>query len=60
MRRVLTGARPDRLESPSMDDDTWNVIQSCWNSKPAERPAMEQIMEKMTLLADDRNRDIEL
>jgi len=27
-----------------MGDNTWNLIESCWKSNPAERPTMEQIL----------------
>ncbi|KAF8322438.1 kinase-like domain-containing protein [Amanita rubescens] len=45
---LMSGKRPDRLESPQMDDNTWNLIRSCWESIPSKRPKMEQIMESLT------------
>ena len=45
---VMDGARPDRLESPAMEDDTWNLIQYCWEPIPSERPTIEQIMKTLT------------
>lgn len=51
MRLVLNGKRPDRLENPKMEDNTWNIIQSCWESIPSTRPTMEQIAMRLTSLA---------
>jgi hypothetical protein len=48
MRAVLSGARPRRLENPRMEDDTWNLLQSCWERNPSERPPMERIVAMMT------------
>jgi len=45
---VAGGARPDRLRSPKMEDDTWNLIQSCWKPKHSERPTMEEIVKTLT------------
>ncbi|KAF8331203.1 kinase-like domain-containing protein [Amanita rubescens] len=45
---VASRARPDRLRSPKMEDDTWNLIQSCWKSQPSERPTMEEIAKTLT------------
>jgi hypothetical protein len=49
MRLVTNGRRPDRLQSPQMEDKTWDLVQSCWNPKPSERPTMEQIAKTLTL-----------
>jgi hypothetical protein len=46
-RLVTAGERPDRLENPGMEEDTWNLIRSCWKSLPLERPTMEQIVQKL-------------
>ncbi|KAF8331207.1 kinase-like domain-containing protein, partial [Amanita rubescens] len=48
MWSVTSGDRPDRFQSPRMDDDTWNLIESCWKSRPSERPTMEEIMKRLT------------
>ncbi|KAF8328317.1 kinase-like domain-containing protein [Amanita rubescens] len=47
-RSLISGDRPNRLQSPRMDDDTWNLIESCWKSRPSERPTMEEIMKRLT------------
>ena len=47
IRLLAKGKRPHRLENPRMEDNTWNVIQRCWESIPSERPTMEQIVEKL-------------
>ena len=52
MRLVTNGGRPDRLQSPQMENETWDLIQSCWNAKPSERPTMRQIVRTLTLLQD--------
>jgi len=45
MRSVTSGVRPDRLENPNLEDEAWNLIQSCWKPQPSERSTMEQILE---------------
>ncbi|KAF8351824.1 kinase-like domain-containing protein, partial [Amanita rubescens] len=47
MRLVASEERPDRLESPRMEDSTWNLIQDCWKGDPSQRPLMKQIVEKL-------------
>ena len=49
VRLVTNGGRPDRLQSPQMEDKTWDLVQSRWNSKPSEHPTMEQIAKTLTL-----------
>ena len=48
MRAVLSGARPGRLENPRMEDDRWDLLQSCWEQNPSERPPMERIAAMLT------------
>jgi len=48
MQLVTKGIRPKRLTSPRMEDRTWNLIQSCWQSNFSERPTMEQILAILT------------
>jgi len=48
MQLVTKGVHPERLTSPRMEDNTWNLIQSCWQSKFSERPTMEQIVMTLT------------
>ena len=43
MRLVTAGVRPPRLDSPRMEDGTWDLILECWRAKSFERPGMEQI-----------------
>ena len=53
MRLVTAGVRPPRLDSPRMEEGTWDFICNCWKAKPSERPSMEQIhpsMEQIHLL----------
>jgi len=47
MRLLAKGKRPHRLESPKMADNTWNLVQRCWESIPSKRPTMEQIVEML-------------
>ncbi|KAF8313734.1 kinase-like domain-containing protein [Amanita rubescens] len=44
VRLVTGGMRPTRLESPRMEDNTWNLIENCWKFNPSERLTMEQIV----------------
>ena len=45
MQLVTSGQRPERLNTPSMDDDAWNLIQRCWEYNPSDRPTMEEIVQ---------------
>lgn len=47
MRFVKTGGRPDRFEEPRMDDRTWNLIQSCWESDASKRPTLDEMVGMM-------------
>lgn len=47
MRLIASGERPDRLQSPRMEDSTWNLIRNCWEDDPFQRPLMPQIVEKL-------------
>jgi serine/threonine protein kinase len=49
MRFITDGIRPDRLESPAIDDQTWNLISNCWEANPSKRPTMEQIMNSLSV-----------
>ena len=40
---VIKGKRPDRLESPRMEDDTWHLIQRCWEPIPSKRWTIKDI-----------------
>ena len=52
MRTVIEGRRPKRLEKPKMEDNTWELIQSCWRPIPSHRPTMEEIVTALTLFAE--------
>ncbi|KAF8343515.1 kinase-like domain-containing protein [Amanita rubescens] len=40
---VAKGKRPDRLESPRMEDDTWHLIQRCWEPIPSKRSTIKDV-----------------
>jgi hypothetical protein len=40
---VTKGKRPVRLESPRMEDDTWNLIQRCWEPIPSKRLTIKDV-----------------
>jgi len=43
VRLVIQGKRPDRLESPRMEDDTWDLILRCWEPIPSKRSTIVDI-----------------
>src|SRR6266550_5370631 len=43
VRLITNGERPDRLESPRMEDDTWHLIQKCWEPIPSKRSTIKDI-----------------
>jgi len=51
IRLITNGERPSQLQSPNMEDKTWKLIQSCWESIPSKRPKMKEIVELLTLPA---------
>ena len=42
---MTNGARPERLNSPAIADDVWQLIQRCWKHDASERPIMQQIFD---------------
>jgi hypothetical protein len=57
-RLVARGVRPDRLSYPIIEDTTWDIIQRSWQSKPSERPTIQQIVKSLvnaTMEGDVRN-----
>ena len=48
MLLVATGKRPERLEHPRMDDNVWDLIRSCMETNPSDRPTMEYIVSTVT------------
>ena len=51
IRLITNGNRPAQLQSPKMEDNTWHLVQSCWESVPSKRPKMSKIVEALTLPA---------
>ena len=47
MGLVTKGMRSSRLNSPAIDDITWNIITNCWAHKPPNRPTMDETVETM-------------
>ncbi|KAF8689674.1 hypothetical protein AX14_003217 [Amanita brunnescens Koide BX004] len=48
IRLIMSGKRPKRLDYPRMEDNAWNLIQSCWKPKGSERPTMDNIVKTLT------------
>ena len=48
LRLVTAGKRPQRLEKPRMEDDVWDLIRSCMETIPPQRPTMESIVRTVT------------
>jgi len=46
---VARGEHPIQLASPRIDDHTWDLIRSCLEFIPPNRPTMEQIVKTLTL-----------
>ena len=60
MMHLVVGKRPERLETQRMEDDEWNLIQSCWHSIRSERPSVRDIVKTMTSIVhagDDKRTD---
>ena len=47
IRLVTKGIRPERLNSPAIDNGVWELIQLCWSYSASERPTMQKIIESM-------------
>ena len=46
---VNRGERPPRLDKPSLSNWAWKLVQNCWAQDALERPAMKDVMERMTI-----------
>jgi hypothetical protein len=46
---ITSGKLPPRLKKPKMQDSLWELINDCWKFQASERPAMNQIVEKVVL-----------
>jgi hypothetical protein len=49
----MAGSRSDRLDGPGMEDNKWNLIQSCWEHTPSKRTTIEQIVTTLTPPTED-------
>lgn len=38
---------PDRLDTPRMSDDIWDLIKDCWLREASGRPTMQQINDRL-------------
>ena len=57
MKKVIEGSRPPRPADTSLlSDETWKVIEMCWNQEPQDRPSAESVIEQLPLagVVDDR------
>ena len=45
-QHIMNGGRFER--TPSIDDTWWDLITSCWDSDPKNRPSMEEICARIT------------
>lgn len=41
---VLAGDRPRRPHCPQINDDMWEILQSCWEFDPSQRPSMASLL----------------
>jgi len=49
--RVTKGFRPTRPpldQAPELSNEIWEVMESCWNSNPIERPSVNQVAERLS------------
>ena len=44
MYSVLNGGLPDRSENPQLSDRMWKMIRRCWQSNPAERMTLSEVI----------------
>ncbi|KAG6824283.1 hypothetical protein H0H92_007345 [Tricholoma furcatifolium] len=54
VNRVLAGERPARPANPSLSwsawgltEDIWKLMETCWNSDPAQRPNVSVVIERL-------------
>ena len=48
MQKILDGVHPERpqgMEGVRFTDELWGMLQRCWSSQPAHRPAAEEVLE---------------
>ena len=56
MSAVMKGERPlrpsdDRCRIRGLDDEIWNIIETCWAQEPNDRPSAGQIVEHLSSLS---------
>ena len=44
VHHVLGGKRPKRETCQEIDQNLWNILQSCWNTDPTQRPSMSTVL----------------
>ena len=44
---IVDGKRPQRPEKPFLTDDTWKLIESCWNPKADSRPDIGTVLQTL-------------
>ncbi|KAF8636240.1 hypothetical protein AX17_003725 [Amanita inopinata Kibby_2008] len=52
IKRLTAGTHPDRPNDPraierGLNDDMWELLESCWSLQPADRPSIEKVMARL-------------
>jgi hypothetical protein len=47
MKLHSRGAHPPRLDFPPLNDETWELIRSCWVREASKRPGIEEVTKRM-------------
>lgn len=53
MERIKRGEAPGKLEG--MEEGLVNLLRSCWNLNPIERPSSQQVLNNLKLIRKERN-----
>ena len=44
---IIQGERPPRPTSAALTDDTWGLMQRCWNQEPQLRPGIREVLQDL-------------
>ena len=46
--RAMNGDRPSRGDSHWVQDQTWELIEACWSTRPDERPSIGVVQRQLS------------
>lgn len=47
MVKIIQGERPPRPFDPTLTDDMWELMRTCWDQEPQSRPGMGKVLQDL-------------